>query len=92
VRQLTGVKGVWNRITVAGPKLDPGQIRRKIEEALERRAEREAERIRVEVEDATVTLTGSVRTWLEKQAILGAVGHAPGVRALNDKLRVGPIF
>jgi osmotically-inducible protein OsmY len=67
-------------------------IRRKIEEALERRAEREAERISVQVDDATVTLTGTVRSWAEKLAIMGAVGHASGVHAVQDHLRIGADF
>ncbi len=51
---------------------------------------REAERIRVRVEDGTAVLEGRVRTWPEKQAILGAVSHAPGVRDVKDKLTVNP--
>jgi osmotically-inducible protein OsmY len=66
------------------------KLRESIEKALERRAEREAERIRVRVEDGTVILEGKVRTWPEKQAILGAVSHAPGVRDVKDKLAVNP--
>jgi len=92
VRNLAGVKGVWNQITVKAKKVEPGEIRKKIEEALERRAEREAERIRVEVDDGTVTLTGRVRSWFEKDAVVGAVGHAPGVRSVSDNLRVYPFF
>jgi osmotically-inducible protein OsmY len=92
VRQIVGVKGIWNEIRVAGPRVEPAAIRRKIEEALERRAEREAERITVGVDDATVTLSGTVRSWPEKQAIMGAVGHAPGVHAVKDQLQIGPDF
>jgi osmotically-inducible protein OsmY len=62
-----------------------------IEEALERRAEREAKRINVEVVDSTVTLSGSVRSWAEKRAILGAVSHAPGVRAVDENLFIDPL-
>jgi len=91
-RYLAGVKGVWNQITVKTKKVQPGEVRKKIEDALERRAEREAERIQVGVDDGTVTLTGRVRSWLEKDAVVGAVGHAPGVRSVSDKLRVDPFF
>jgi len=90
VRNLGGVRGVRNRLFVAAVQADPAKLRKSIEEALERRAEREAERIGVRVEDGTVILEGRVRTWLEKQAILGAVGHAPGVREVRDKLAVNP--
>jgi osmotically-inducible protein OsmY len=90
VRNLAGVKGVRNRLFVAAIRADPAKLRESIEEALERRAEREAERIRVQVADGAVTLEGKVRTWPEKQAILGAVSHAPGVREVKDRLTVSP--
>jgi len=90
IRNLAGVQGVRNRLFVAAVKADPVKLRESIEEALERRAEREAERIRVRVADGTVVLEGKVRTWPEKQAILGAVSHAPGVREVKDKLTVNP--
>ena|GEM_PF-5006032 len=61
-----------------------------IEEALERRAEREAGRTRVRIEEGTVTLEGKVRTWPKKQVILGSVSHAPGVREVRDKFAVNP--
>ncbi len=90
VHNLARVKGVRNRLFVAAVQADPVKLRESIEEALERRAEREAERIRVRVGDGTVVLEGRVRTWPEKQAILGAVSHAPGVRDVKDKLTVNP--
>lgn len=90
VRRLAGVKGVWNQIMVKPKAVEPTALRRMIEEALERRAEREAEQIAVAIEDGTVTLTGKVRSWLEKDAVVGVIGHAPGVRTVNDKLRIDP--
>jgi len=90
VRNLAGVHGVRNRLHVAAARANPERIKASIEEALERRAEREAGRIRVEIEDDTVILQGTVRTWPEKQAILGTVSHAPGVREVRDRLSVNP--
>jgi osmotically-inducible protein OsmY len=90
VRRLGGVKGVWNQITIKPKKVDPKAIRKLIEDALERRAEREAEQIGVTIEDETVTLSGKVNSWLEKDAIVGVIGHAPGVRMVNDRLRIEP--
>lgn len=90
VRRLDGVKGVWNEINVRSKKVEPAALRKMIEEALERRAEREAEQIAVAIEDGRVTLTGKVHSWLEKDAVVGVVGHAPGVRTVNDKLRIEP--
>jgi osmotically-inducible protein OsmY len=90
VRGLKGVRGVVNRIVVRRSDVDPKIARQAIERALERRAEREAERIGVSVEDGTVTLAGSVRSWAERDAIVGAVSHAPGISAVRDHLKIEP--
>jgi osmotically-inducible protein OsmY len=90
VRYLTGVSGVTNKIAVAATDYDTELVRGAIEGALVRRAEREAKRIQVDVEDGVVTLTGWVHTWLEKQSIIGAAGHAPGIRDVVDHLNIDP--
>src|SRR5579871_4772022 len=92
IRNLTGVRGVTNNLTVSTPKVAPAMVRHSVEAALERRAEREAERIQVEVAEGTVSLKGRVHNLSEKQAVLGAVGHAPGMRRVEDHLRVDPTF
>jgi osmotically-inducible protein OsmY len=91
VRNLTGVKRVVNKITVtpANPVLE--DVRKAIEQALERRAEREARRIQVDVRDGTVTLTGPVHSWAERQSVLAAARFTPGVRAVEDHLRTEPV-
>jgi osmotically-inducible protein OsmY len=90
VRGIRGARGVNNWLTVEPVKADPGQLRKSIEQALERRAEREAEKIDVTVDDGIVTLQGRVQTWPQKTAVLGAVSHAPGVREVKDHLFVRP--
>jgi osmotically-inducible protein OsmY len=90
VRHLTGVLGVTNRIVVSPPPVKEQGVRNLIEEALERRAQREAGHIQVEVGDGRVTLTGRVRSWEEKRAILGAVSHARGVSEVTDRLVINP--
>jgi osmotically-inducible protein OsmY len=85
--RIRGVRGITNTLTVHAHEIPPYVIREAIEEALERRAEREAHRIRVQVEDGAVTLTGEVHTWPERRAVVGAAGHAPGVRSVIDHLR-----
>ena len=90
VSHLLGVKGVTNHIVVTGPAVDAKAVRETIEGALERRAEREANHIDVHVEDGTVTLSGRVHTWPERHAIVEAVSHTPGVRAVADEIHVDP--
>ncbi len=92
IRRLTGVRGVTNKIAVKPAKVDADDLREAIEEALERRAEREARRIKVDVRDGEVKLSGGVRSWAEKRAVLGIVSHAPGVRTVDEKLFVDPMF
>lgn len=86
VRSLAGVRGVSNLIRVEKRAVQPAKIRAAIENALERHARHEAKRIEVMVEDGLVTLTGPVDSFAEKQAIMGLVGHLPGVQAVRDRL------
>lgn len=92
LRNLAGVRGISNNLTVSAPKVAMGTVRHAIEAALKRRAERETERIQVDVKDGAVSLSGQVHNWHEKQAILGAAGHAPGVQRIEDHLRIQPFF
>jgi len=91
VRNLTGVKFVVNKIIVMSAKPTPGDVRKAIEQALERRAEREARRIQVDVRDGTVSLTGSVHSWAERKSVLSAVRFTPGVQVVEDHLRTEPV-
>ena len=91
VRNLTGVKMVVNKITVTPAKAVTGDVRKAIEQALERRAEREARQIGVDVRDGTVTLTGPVHSWAERKSVLAAARFTPGVRVVEDHLRAEPV-
>lgn len=89
ISHLPGVRGVTNQIRVSMP-VEPERVKFLIEDVLERRADREADRIRVKVVDGEVTLTGAVNSWEEKKAILGAIGHTPGVSTVHDHLFIDP--
>lgn len=91
VRNLMGVKMVVNKISVTQPKVVTGDVRKAIEQALERRAEREARQIGVDVRDGTVTLTGPVHSWAERKSVLAAARFTPGVRVVEDHLRAEPV-
>jgi osmotically-inducible protein OsmY len=91
VRNLRGVRGLTNNLHVHLISASPEKeidIQQLIEKVLERRAFREAERIQVSMKAGTVVLTGNVNSWFEKQAVLGAVSHASGVKAVQDHLRI----
>jgi osmotically-inducible protein OsmY len=92
IRRLAGVIGVTNRISIRQQKVDAKHLREEIEFALERRADREAERLRIEVSDGAVDLWGRVHSWQERRAVLGSISHAPGVTQVRDHLRIDPYF
>ena len=92
IRRLIGVVGVTNRITVRKRAVSSDELRREIEQALERRADREADRLRIEVNDGAVDLFGRVHSWQEKRAVIGSVSHAPGIVQVRDHLRIDPYF
>lgn len=90
IRNLAGMRGLTSKIRVVPPAADAVEVREAIEEALERRAERAARHVKIVVHDGMVTLAGPVRSWAEKQAILGAARFTHGVRAVEDHLRIDP--
>ena len=61
--RLIGVKSILNRITL-NPKVSAAGVKGRIEDALKRNAEIDATHIKVETSDGTVTLRGSVRSWV----------------------------
>lgn len=88
VRNIRGVRGVLNRIEVRPSAHSPHSVQKAIEAALERRAERGARRINLDVHDGKVILSGVVHSWAERQSVVGAAKGTPGVRSVDDRLSV----
>ena len=89
IRRLTGVRGITNEITVRQrPMPSPDDLRERIEQALVRSAEADAERIHVEVQGDKVILTGTVRAWAEKVEADRVAWSIPGVREVDNRIKV----
>lgn len=87
IRNLAGVKGVNDLVNVK-PQVTPSGVKAKIESALRRAAELDAQRIKVDVHDSKVTLHGTVHSWAERSEVERAAWSAPGVTKVEDDLTV----
>jgi osmotically-inducible protein OsmY len=87
VRDLWGVRGVSNQLIV-GARPTPEQLKQRIEHALVRIAQADANKIHVEVHGNTVILKGTVRAWAERQEAERVAWMAPGVTAVEDRIQV----
>ncbi|MFC0531248.1 BON domain-containing protein [Phytohabitans kaempferiae] len=91
VRALAGVRGVTNSIAVRPrQRTEPKALEQRIAQALRRSAETDAERIMVEQDGDKVILRGAVRSWPERRDAERAAWSAPGVRYVENNIRIGP--
>jgi osmotically-inducible protein OsmY len=91
VRNLPGVREVKNVITVEprAVKVAPETIRQAIDSALERHTARRASHIQIAIAQGTVILSGTVSSWPEHDAVLGAVRGTRGVQDIDDQIAIG---
>ncbi|HEY2732117.1 MAG TPA: BON domain-containing protein [Polyangia bacterium] len=87
VRNLKGVLGVTNLITVA-PRVKPSDLKKKIEEALIRSVKTDAKNIDVDVQGSKVVLKGTVHSYAEKKEAEHAAWQAPGITTVEDQISV----
>jgi osmotically-inducible protein OsmY len=85
---IPGVRRVHNSIAVRPSEDTARAVAQAIEAALDRDAEAKARRIKVDVREGRVTLSGVVRCTAERDAAVSAAEHSLGVRAVSDRLRV----
>lgn len=85
IRYLTGVKGIYNNISVK-PKVSITAVKSDIDAAINRRAQSDIQNIKVLVNGSEVTITGKVHDWSEKNLVIDAAWAVPGVRNVVDKM------
>jgi osmotically-inducible protein OsmY len=87
VRNLTGVKGVTNSITIKAESHEAVE-QKEIEYALKRNWSLDGEDIHVNVSGTNVTLSGTVDSWYQKDEAGRIAWNAPGVWSVNNELTI----
>lgn len=86
---LRGVKGIINNISIRA-FVSAAEVKGKIQDAIRRRAQSDAQNIVVRAADGAVTLEGEVSTWADRQQAEMAAWQTPGVSKVIDNLSVRP--
>jgi osmotically-inducible protein OsmY len=89
VRHIRGVVAVTNRIVVT-PLASFRDVRKRITEALHRVADVNARHVHVDINGTTVTLTGTVSTWGQRDIAERAAAAAPGITSVENLIDVAP--
>jgi osmotically-inducible protein OsmY len=87
VRHIRGVRGVLNHISVS-PRAGVRDVRHRIVKALHQNADVDARHITVTVSGDTVSLTGTVGTWLQRESAERAAANAPGIAHVDNRIIV----
>ncbi|MEO6211473.1 MAG: BON domain-containing protein [Gemmatimonadaceae bacterium] len=87
MRYISGVKGVSNLLTIKS-HASVYDVAQHIEEALRRSAEADSKKIEVAAINGAVTLTGTVRSWAERNDAEHAAWGTNGVTTVDDRLAI----
>ena len=85
---VRGVASVDNEVDVVPPGPSADDVEHSIKKAMERDADIDADSVTVESENGTVTLRGSVSSWVDHDQAIDAAWAAPGVTHVNDHIKV----
>lgn len=93
LQHISGILSVTNSIQIVSQDqalASPEAGVQEIKAALLRRMPECAEQITVEMEHNIITLSGTVRTWLEREAAFEAALHFAGIHGIDNQLRIEP--
>ncbi|WP_426056537.1 BON domain-containing protein [Janthinobacterium sp. PSPC2-1] len=89
VHDVRGVRSVVNQISLR-PSASAGEVRQKIISAFQRSATVDAARLTVEARGPRVVLSGTVRSWTEREDAEKAAWNAPGVTEVENHVKINP--
>jgi len=87
VRRVKGVSSVFNNIVVK-LRADPDEIKKRIDAAFRKIVEVDCHAVKVEARGCIVTLSGEVRSDLEKQEAERTAAETPGVTEVRNHIDV----
>jgi osmotically-inducible protein OsmY len=92
VRNLIGVRGLSNDIAIKpiAVKVEPQDVKDKIESAFKRNAILDSRRITVETRGGKVILRGSVHSFAEREQVERAAYAAPSVSEVESHIIINP--
>lgn len=90
LRNLRGVKGISNLITVAKTPT-PTDVKQRIVDALRRGAQFDADRITIEIDGHRAILKGTVRSYAEARDAERAARKVAGITEVDNQLTVDPL-
>jgi osmotically-inducible protein OsmY len=85
---ILGVISVENDIDLVSPDPSVHDVQHSIKKAMERNARIDADSVTVESESGTVTLRGTVSSWVDHDQAIDAAWAAPGVTRVKDHILV----
>ncbi len=88
-KKIRGVMGITNNIALK-PRVSTTDVKTNIEQALQRNALVDAHGVSVQADGTLVRLSGTVRSWVEKEQADEAAWSAPGVTSVDNQIAIMP--
>jgi osmotically-inducible protein OsmY len=85
---IRGVVSIDDEVDIVPPGPSADDVQHSIKKAMERSAKVDADSVTVDSENGTVTLGGTVSSWVDHDEAINAAWAAPGVTRVKDHIRV----